>query len=221
MRINELEKLLDISRANIRFYEKEGLLNPNRNSNGYRDYSDGDIAKLKKIILLRKIGIPIQDIKNAFAGETQVTDIINVNISELEKKITELQGALAVSKEIAAEQVSIDSMDADFYLNRIRDEENKGHKFNDILRDYLIFEKSVFIKMWKNVFFFNLAGLESKIGFAKAVMILLLICVVRGLMCQFVWHSKTFFEGFIYPFEIFAISSLILLPIYLIAKKRQ
>lgn len=30
MRVNEVEELLQISRANIRFYEKEGLLHPKR-----------------------------------------------------------------------------------------------------------------------------------------------------------------------------------------------
>lgn len=47
MKINEIETLLGQSRANIRFYEKEGLLTPARNENGYREYSEGDIATLK------------------------------------------------------------------------------------------------------------------------------------------------------------------------------
>ena len=53
MKINELEKELNISRANIRFYEKEGLLNPIRKDNGYRDYKDEDISRLKLIIIFR------------------------------------------------------------------------------------------------------------------------------------------------------------------------
>lgn len=48
MKINEIEELLQISRANVRFYEKEGLLHPKRGDNGYRDYSEEDIACLKK-----------------------------------------------------------------------------------------------------------------------------------------------------------------------------
>ena len=55
MKINELEKMLNISRANIRFYEKEGLLNPERNDNGYREYEENEIAILKKIIVYRKL----------------------------------------------------------------------------------------------------------------------------------------------------------------------
>ena len=37
MKINDVEQILGITKANIRFYEKEGLLNPSRNENGYRD----------------------------------------------------------------------------------------------------------------------------------------------------------------------------------------
>ena len=40
MKINEAEQLLGITKANIRFYEKEGLLTPSRNESSYREYSD-------------------------------------------------------------------------------------------------------------------------------------------------------------------------------------
>jgi DNA-binding transcriptional MerR regulator len=59
MKINEVEQLLDITKPNIRFYEKKGLLSPARNQNGYREYSEEDIEILKKIILFRKMGISI------------------------------------------------------------------------------------------------------------------------------------------------------------------
>ena len=50
MDIKEVEKRLSVSRANIRFYEKEGLISPQRKENNYRNYSEEDIAKLKKNI---------------------------------------------------------------------------------------------------------------------------------------------------------------------------
>ena len=42
MRIGEVEKLTEVKEANIKFYEREGLINPRRNENGYRDFSDED-----------------------------------------------------------------------------------------------------------------------------------------------------------------------------------
>ena len=48
MKINEVEKIIGITKKNIRFYEKEGLLSPCRNKeNGYREYNEDYIKKLE------------------------------------------------------------------------------------------------------------------------------------------------------------------------------
>lgn len=66
MKIQDVEKILNIPRANIRFYEKEGLISPERKQNGYREYSKDDLIQLKRIIVFRKIGVSINDIKKAY-----------------------------------------------------------------------------------------------------------------------------------------------------------
>lgn len=49
MKINEVERLVGITKKNIRFYEEQGLLNPDRNrENGYRDYSEEDVQTLEQ-----------------------------------------------------------------------------------------------------------------------------------------------------------------------------
>ena len=63
MKIKEVEECLQVPRATIRFYEKEGLINPKKGENGYREYSDYDILILKKIIVLRKLGFSVADIE--------------------------------------------------------------------------------------------------------------------------------------------------------------
>ena len=60
MTIKEVEQITGLSRSNIRFYEKEELINPARNgSNGYREYSEDDIKTIKKIAYLRTLGISV------------------------------------------------------------------------------------------------------------------------------------------------------------------
>ena len=49
MNVSQLEAALDLPRASIRFYEKEGLLSPERLVNGYRDYSQADVETLRRI----------------------------------------------------------------------------------------------------------------------------------------------------------------------------
>ncbi|MDE6591314.1 MAG: MerR family transcriptional regulator, partial [Oscillospiraceae bacterium] len=63
MTIKELENKTGMARANIRYYENEGLLHPKRLDNGYRDYSEEDARTLEKIKLLRQIGLDIDTIR--------------------------------------------------------------------------------------------------------------------------------------------------------------
>ena len=53
MKIKQVEELVGITSKNIRFYESQGLLTPERADNGYREYHQDNIEVLKKIKLLR------------------------------------------------------------------------------------------------------------------------------------------------------------------------
>ena len=49
MRIQEVESATGMDRATIRFYEREGLLEPERLDNSYRNYTDDHIQLLLKL----------------------------------------------------------------------------------------------------------------------------------------------------------------------------
>ena len=63
MKIGAISDQLGLSRDTSRFYEKLGLLKTNRAVSGIREYSEGDIARLKLIICFKEPGIPLGDIK--------------------------------------------------------------------------------------------------------------------------------------------------------------
>lgn len=65
MTIKEVETLTGITKANIRFYEKEGLLAPGRSSNNYREYSEDDVEHLRKIRIFRIMGFSVAQIRQA------------------------------------------------------------------------------------------------------------------------------------------------------------
>ncbi|MDE6658758.1 MAG: MerR family transcriptional regulator, partial [Eubacterium sp.] len=144
MKIQELENELNISRANIRFYEKEGLLNPARKENGYRDYSNEDIAVLKKIIVYRKLGISVTDIKKIFSNELELQEAVSNSIENLQKEIEKLNGSIQLCKEIQKENANNNSFDEEHYWEEINYDEAKGNKFVDIYKDYIEFEKPIF-----------------------------------------------------------------------------
>ena len=63
--IKEAEMQTGITKQNIRYYEKIGLLQPSREQeNKYRNYSEEDIRRLKLIVLFRKLDMPLEEIRN-------------------------------------------------------------------------------------------------------------------------------------------------------------
>lgn len=61
--IKEIAEKIGVNPNTIRFYEKRGLLTPERSEANYRKYSNEDIARLEMIMLYRKMGFSIEDIK--------------------------------------------------------------------------------------------------------------------------------------------------------------
>lgn len=59
---NEVQDKTNLSRKAIEYYEERGLIHPKKLENGYRDYSDKDVEVLKKISLLRNLGLSISEI---------------------------------------------------------------------------------------------------------------------------------------------------------------
>lgn len=131
MKINELEKILNISRANIRFYEKEGLLKPVRKENNYREYDENEIAILKKIIIYRKLGISIHDIRNIFDGNIALNDAVAKSVNLLQNEILDLNVSMELCKEICNKNIDNFNFDEDYYWNEIHNRESKGEEFFD------------------------------------------------------------------------------------------
>ena len=62
MRIGELASDLGVTSDTLRFYERSGLLpRPSRGENGSRDYRALDVERLRLIIELRRLDVPISD----------------------------------------------------------------------------------------------------------------------------------------------------------------
>ena len=101
MTIKEVEKKLNITRANIRFYEKEGLLQPKRCDNEYRDYSEDDLKRLEKILIFRKCNISIENIRLIFNGIKNLDEVFKEQISVIENEVKQLNGAKIMCKKLS------------------------------------------------------------------------------------------------------------------------
>lgn len=133
MKINQVEQLVGITKGNIRFYEKEGLLTPGRNNeNGYRDYSDADVVWLKKIKLLRMLDVPIEEILRLKSGELTLEDAMGRHMIQLERKQSNLAAAQGVCARIRDSRSQLDTLDADGVLAGMEQQEQEGTKFMNV-----------------------------------------------------------------------------------------
>lgn len=87
MKINEVEKKLGITRDALRYYEKEKLIVPLRDSNGYRSYCQDDLRVIKNIMMLRSLDISIDEIKAIFNNELLISECLENKEQELLKEI--------------------------------------------------------------------------------------------------------------------------------------
>lgn len=94
MTIKEVEQITGLTRSNIRFYEKEKLISPDRNArNGYREYSKEDIKTIKKVAYLRTLGIAVEDIRRISSKEADLYDVVKEQRQSLDKQLSELENA--------------------------------------------------------------------------------------------------------------------------------
>lgn len=63
MRIGELAKRTNTPARLLRYYEEQGLLEPERGANGYRDYSEQVVERVTQIRGLLESGLPTKIIK--------------------------------------------------------------------------------------------------------------------------------------------------------------
>lgn len=120
MTIKEIECLTGMERANIRFYEQQGLITPARRENGYRDYSQQDLDTLLRIQLLRSLHISLEEIKGLAAGEKQLGETLAQQIKRLELEQQGAQRAQEVCRMMQQEQARYQDLDARKYLDAIR-----------------------------------------------------------------------------------------------------
>lgn len=135
MNINELEKMTGITKQNIRFYEKKGLLNPERNLiNNYREYTQEDVKTLQTIKMLRKLDMPIEDVRRILSEEVQVGSAMQKHLEELTKKKSELEACISICRGLC--HAELKTLDVDKVLSEMNELKRKGGIFMSIIDDY-------------------------------------------------------------------------------------
>ena len=136
MNIKTAEELSGVSRQNIRFYEREGLLHPERNAeNDYREYGETHIHTLKQIRAMRMLDMPLDTIKLVLEGKLSPRDAAIQQQRKLKEQQTQLAAAIRFCEEwsVAAD---LDAVDVDAMLERMEHPENAQGLFQKWREDY-------------------------------------------------------------------------------------
>lgn len=136
MKIYQVEELVGITKKNIRFYEDQKLLCPKRNpENDYREYSLEDVRQLETIKLLRKLSVPIEEIRLIEAGKLSLMQSMNQQIERIEKEKQSAEVVKELCARLRDESTDLKTLNASFYLSEMEKMENQGTKFKDIQKE--------------------------------------------------------------------------------------
>lgn len=111
MNIKEAERMTGLKKANIRYYEQEGLLQPKRNrQNNYREYDQQNIETLERIKLLRLLEVPVFQIQALQKGETTLHNVIDLQEKKFSEEIREKEELLKLCKRVKMDCSNFESL---------------------------------------------------------------------------------------------------------------
>ena len=123
MNIKDIEAQSGMTRANIRFYEQEDLLHPQRHDNGYRDYSDADLQTLHRIRLLRTLGLSLDEIRALQKDEASLENLLTRQAATLEQQSAETQQRARLCRDISHSGARYATLDGQRWLETLTAEE--------------------------------------------------------------------------------------------------
>ncbi|MHC5652612.1 Cu(I)-responsive transcriptional regulator [Stappia sp.] len=109
MNIGEAAVRSELPAKTIRYYEDIALIRPARAANGYRDYSDSDVHRLRFLQRARGLGFTIEECRSLISlydneqrASADVKKVAQEKIREVERKIAELETMKATLSRLVA-----------------------------------------------------------------------------------------------------------------------
>jgi Cu(I)-responsive transcriptional regulator len=91
----------------IRYYEDIGLVRPERAGNGYRDYGERDIHRLRFVQRARGLGFSVEECRQLLSlysdthrASADVKSLAQTKLAEIERKIAELRSLKATLRHL-------------------------------------------------------------------------------------------------------------------------
>ncbi|MBV8932547.1 MAG: MerR family transcriptional regulator [Kutzneria sp.] len=103
MRIGELAEAVGVSIRALRYYEQRGLLRARRQHNGYRDYAESEVLRVRNIRLMIQAGLDtdsIREIEACLDQDLEHTPACTEAIALFEHRIEVVESQLAALRDV-------------------------------------------------------------------------------------------------------------------------
>ncbi|MED3726168.1 MerR family transcriptional regulator [Priestia filamentosa] len=114
--IGEFAKILGVTPSTLRYYEKEGLLTPNRDENNLREFTDDDIGWAQFLLHLKDSGMLVTELREYTKWRKIGDETIPERLNLLKNR------KHLVEREIQVLQQSLDILNRkiEFYNDRLK-----------------------------------------------------------------------------------------------------
>lgn len=119
--ISKISQDIGIEASTLRYYEKEGLINPQRSPSGIRCFTDEDVEKLSMICCLKRTGMALKDIRKFF-------DLVAKGDETIEERVEMFkERKIHLLKEIEEFQSHLDTVNwkIGYYENLIKERDKE------------------------------------------------------------------------------------------------
>jgi DNA-binding transcriptional MerR regulator len=106
LNIGQAAELLGVSTKTLRHYEKVGLIQPQREENGYRRYAPEDILRMHRIRQLQNLGLSLERVRQVLDGhddEALWSAVLEALMQEIESEMSVLEARHERIAELLAE----------------------------------------------------------------------------------------------------------------------
>lgn len=118
LKISDISKSYNIGIDSLRYYEKIGLIQPERLENGYRQYNYIDLWKLNVIKELKTLGFPLERI-GTYLNNRSTESTINLFIEEIETIDTQIKYLQSLKETIVKKLDVIETFSKSKYQSTI------------------------------------------------------------------------------------------------------
>ena len=93
--ISQMAQRFGVEPHTLRFYEKEGIIQPERTPSGIRSYTEENVAQLEMAMCLKSTGMPLREIKKYFdlveQGDETLDQRLEIFTSHREHVLAEIE----------------------------------------------------------------------------------------------------------------------------------